>query len=235
MKIAALSDIHIREDSGNAYDDLFHEISNSADVLLLCGDLTDHGSPAEAEVLAKKLQMCRIPILAVFGNHDFEMGEEQKIKEILTQVGVHILDGDPIEIDGVGFVGVKGFCGGFDNHMLPAWGEAINKQFVQAAVDESLKLEAGLSRLQTPHKIVLMHYSPIRQTVEGEPVEILAFLGSSRMIDPIEHLGVTAVFHGHAHHGTQEGKTEKGIPVFNVCHSLVQGYRTYEIKEVKAV
>ncbi len=237
MKIAALSDIHIKDDSDKTFDEIFHEISEKADIMLICGDLTDHGLASQGEVLAKKLQHVKIPVLTVLGNHDYELGEEQKIKEALCNVGVQVLDGDPFELDGVGFVGIKGFCGGFDDHMLPAWGEAINKQFVQAAVDESLKLEAGLSRLSTPHKIVLMHYSPIRQTVDPEPAEILAFLGSSRLLEPIDHMGATAIFHGHAHHGTAEGKTEKGVPVFNVAYNLVKsfgGYRLYEIKNTKA-
>jgi Icc-related predicted phosphoesterase len=144
------------------------------------------------------------------------------LARILTDVGVHMLDGDAWEYKGVGFAGVRGFCGGFGRGALGPWGEKIIKAFVQEAVQEALKLESALARLTSDHRIVLMHYAPIRATVEGEPPEIFPFLGSSRLEDPLTRFEVTAVFHGHAHKGAPEGKTQSGIPVFNVAHQVLQ-------------
>ncbi len=132
------------------------------------------------------------------------------------------MDGGAIEIDGVGFAGVSGFGGGFGERMLNAWGEQIIKDFVQAAVDEELKLEQALSRLQTPTRVALLHYAPIRDTIEGEPPEIFPFLGSSRLEEPLNHYEVTAAFHGHAHRGLPEGKTTKGCPVYNVSIAVLK-------------
>ena len=123
---------------------------------------------------------------------------------------------------GIGFAGVKGFAGGFGDRALQPWGEYILKRFVHEAVEESLKLESALAKLRTPQRIVLCHYSPIAETVQGEPAEIIPFLGSSRLEEPINRYGVTAVFHGHAHHGTPEGRTRDGVPVYNVARPLLR-------------
>jgi Icc-related predicted phosphoesterase len=148
-----------------------------------------------------------------------------------------VLDGESTEIGGVGFAGAKGFCGGFGRRMLEPWGERGIKSFVQEAVEEAQKLESALARLRTPNRVVLLHYAPIQATVEGEPPEIFAFLGSSRLEDPINRHGCKAVFHGHAHRGSPEGKTQLGIPVFNVSLSLMKRaypdappYRLFEIQ-----
>jgi Icc-related predicted phosphoesterase len=133
-----------------------------------------------------------------------------------------MLDGDTFETHGVGFAGVRGFCGGFGRGALGAWGEPIIKQFVHEAVNEALKLESALARLRTEHRIAILHYAPIRDTVDGEPLEIYPFLGSSRLEEPLSRFEVTAVFHGHAHKGTPEGKTAKGIPVYNVAHPVLK-------------
>ncbi len=223
MKIAALSDVHSQEIGKEELDGLLEQISEEADILVLCGDLTDHGFTSQAETLAKDLiTHCKIPIVTVLGNHDHTANQEYSIREVLTRNNIHVLDGNCFTYQDVGFAGVKGFCGGFNNHMLPAWGEPINRLFVQEAVSEALKLENALSQLQTEKKVVIMHYAPIRQTVEGEPVEILAFLGSSRLEEPVDHFGASVVFHGHAHHGTHQGKTAKGVPVFNVSLDLMK-------------
>jgi Icc-related predicted phosphoesterase len=216
---------------------IFGQIAGSADVLLLCGDLTDFGLADEARVLARDLAGVKIPVVAVLGNHDFESGQETEIAEILTDVGVRVLDGDTVEFGGIGFAGVRGFCGGFGRGALGPWGEPVIKMFVQEAVQEALKLESALQRLRTEHRIVLMHYSPVRETVDGEPPEIHAFLGSSRLEEPLVRLGATAVFHGHAHRGTPEGRTSNGIPVFNVAHQVLSAafpdrppYRLFEVR-----
>lgn len=239
MRIAAVSDIHYHKNSRGVLKDLFAEISDAADILLICGDLTDYGLPAEAEALAEDLQrFVKVPVLAVLGNHDFESGQTAAVAEIIEGAGVTLLDGGCTEVDGVGFAGVCGFAGGFDQYALNPWGEPVIKQFVQVTVEEALKLETALSRLETKHRVVLLHYAPIRQTVEGEPAEIFPFLGSSRLEDPLNHYHVTAAFHGHAHRGAPEGKTSGEIPVFNVSLPVLRRaypdrppYRLFELND----
>jgi Icc-related predicted phosphoesterase len=222
VRIAALGDLHVSKNSQGTLQPLFSQISDDADVLLLCGDFTDYGLPDEARVLARDLTAAmKVPVIAVLGNHDYEGGKPQEIREILAGAGVTVLDGEATEVHGVGFAGVKGFAGGFGRGALGPWGEHAIKAFVQEAVDEALKLEAALARLRTQQRIALLHYAPVRSTVEGEPPEIFAYLGSSRLEEPINRYRVSAVFHGHAHRGTLEGRTSTGIPVHNVAMPLL--------------
>jgi Icc-related predicted phosphoesterase len=241
VRLAALADIHYTKTSQGSFHPLFSQIAESADLLMFCGDLTDYGLAEEARVLAKDLAQVKIPMVGVLGNHDFESGQEREISQILTDVGVHVLDGDSWEFRGVGFAGVRGFCGGFGRGALGPWGEKIIKDFVHEAVQEALKLESALARLKSDHRIALMHYAPIRATVEGESPEIFPFLGSSRLEDPLARFEVTAVFHGHAHKGQPEGKTQTGIPVYNVAHSVLQAsypdrppFRLFEVHTASA-
>jgi Icc-related predicted phosphoesterase len=223
VRVAAVGDIHCTKASQGALQPLFSQIAEAADVLVLCGDLTDYGLPEEAHVLARELTAAKVPVVAVLGNHDFESGKQDEIKQTLYDAGVAVLDGDSCEIHGVGFAGVKGFAGGFGRRALGPWGEEIIKRFVHEAIDEALKLESALARLRTPQRVAVLHYSPIQATVEGEPPEIFPFLGCSRLEEPLIRYPVSAVFHGHAHHGTPEGKTTSGdIPVFNVSLPLLQ-------------
>jgi Icc-related predicted phosphoesterase len=222
IRIAAVADIHVKKSSQGALHPLFAQASESADVMLLCGDLTDYGTIEEAKVLAKEITSAlRIPAIAVLGNHDFESGHEKELTEILTDAGVVVLDGDSYELYGVGFAGVKGFAGGFGRRALGAWGEPIIKSFVHEAINEALKLEAALARLRTPQKVAVLHYSPIQATVNGEPPEIIAFLGSSRLEEPIDRYRVNVVFHGHAHRGSPEGRTKANTPVYNVAQPVL--------------
>jgi Icc-related predicted phosphoesterase len=217
LRIAALADVHYRRNSRGEMHELFAEISHRADVLLLCGDLTDYGLAQEAEELAVDLRAAvRIPMIGVLGNHDFESGEPKLVRQVLENAGVTMLDGEAIEIDGVGFAGVCGFGGGFGRRMLNAWGEPLIKQFVQEALDQAVRLEQALASLQSTRRVAVLHYSPIRGTVAGEDPEVFAFLGSSRLEEPINRFRVDAVFHGHAHNGSGEGTTATGIPVYNV-------------------
>jgi Icc-related predicted phosphoesterase len=222
FRIAAVGDIHVGLNDQNRFKDLFTEISDKADVLLLCGDLTYSGLADEAKVLSSELSSCRIPTLAVLGNHDHDQEQNQEIRDVLQNETVHLLDGEHLVIGDVGFAGTIGFAGGFDKYMLNSFGEKPIKTFVQEAVNEELKLERALSQLTTEKKVVLLHYAPIRHTVVGEPTEIWPFLGSSRLLEPIEDYEATAVFHGHAHMGTHEGVTPKGTPVFNVAMPIMQ-------------
>jgi Icc-related predicted phosphoesterase len=236
VRIAAISDVHVGKNSQGALQPLLAEITDNADVLVICGDLTDYGLPEEARILAKELASARIPIVSILGNHDFESEKQSEVTQILTDAGVVMLDGESHEVHGVGFAGVVGFAGGFGRGALGAWGEPAIKVFVQEAVKEALKLEAALARLNTPHRIALLHYSPIRETVEGEPLEIFPWLGSSRLEEPLSRYPVTAVFHGHAHNGKAEGHTATGIPVYNVALPVLreaypdrQPYRILEL------
>jgi Icc-related predicted phosphoesterase len=217
LRIAALADIHYRRNSRGEMHELFAEISHQADVLLLCGDLTDYGLATEAEEVAADLRSAvRVPMIGVLGNHDFESGEPKLVRQVLEMAGVTMLDGEATEIEGVGFAGVCGFGGGFGRRMLNAWGEPLIKQFVQEALDQAVRLEQALASLQSERRVAVLHYSPIRTTVTGEDPEIFAFLGSSRLEEPINRFRVNAVFHGHAHNGSSEGSTATGIPVYNV-------------------
>jgi Icc-related predicted phosphoesterase len=221
MRVAAIADLHCTKTSQGAFQSLFASVKAAADILLVAGDLTDYGLPEEAQVLARELSALRIPVVAVLGNHDVESGKETEVRQVLADAGVIVLDGDACEVRGVGIAGVKGFGGGFGTHALAPWGEAGIKQFVREAVEEALKLEKALARLRTERLIALMHYSPVQQTVDGEPLEIYPFLGSSRLEEPINRYPVSLVFHGHAHRGQAEGATTGGVPVYNVSMSLL--------------
>jgi Icc-related predicted phosphoesterase len=237
LRIAAMADIHVKKTAHGSFQPIFARITEEADVLLLCGDLTDYGAVDEAKVLAKEITSAlRIPVIGVLGNHDFETGSPAEIVQILSDAGMTMLDGDTVEVGGVGFAGVKGFGGGFGRRQLGAWGEDIIKKFVHETINEALKLEAALARLRTPTKIALLHYSPIHATVVPEPPEIMPFLGSSRLEEPIDRYRVSAVFHGHAHRGSPEGLTKGNTPVYNVAMPLLlaagPGAAPYRVVEV---
>ena len=222
VRVAAIGDLHFgRTAAPGSLQPLFGQINEHADILVICGDLTDFGLAEEARALARELTVLKIPIVAVLGNHDFESSQPDEVRSILGGAGVSILDGDSTEILGIGFAGIKGFAGGFGRRALGPWGENIIKKFVHEAVDEALKLESALARLRNDQRIAVLHYSPIQETVEGEPPEIFPFLGCSRLEEPLNRYPVTAVFHGHAHHGRPEGRTTKGVPVFNVSMTLM--------------
>lgn len=225
IRFAAVGDIHCKKESAGSLRKFFAQASEAADALLLCGDLTDYGTAEEAHVLAEELAAVAVPIVGVLGNHDYESGTPEAVCETLTKAGVRMLDGEAIELHGVGIAGAKGFAGGFGRGSLGAWGERAIKLFVQEALEESMKLESALAKLRTPRRIALLHYSPIAATVAGEPVEIFPFLGSSRLEEPLLRYPVDAVFHGHAHRGTMEGRTINGVPVYNVAKPLLQRSR----------
>lgn len=225
VRFAAVGDIHVTKESAGALRTFFAQAAEAADVLLLCGDLTDYGTAEEAHVLADELGGVKIPVVAVLGNHDYESGTPELVTEILTKAGARVLDGEACEIHGIGIAGAKGFAGGFGRGSLGAWGEPAIKMFVQEALHEAMKLEAALAKLRTPRRIALLHYAPIAGTLGGEPPEIFAFLGSSRLEDPLLRYPVDAVFHGHAHRGSLEGKTMNGVPVYNVAKPLLQRSR----------
>jgi len=238
VRIAAVADIHLgRAVSGPPLQTILARVGEAADVLAICGDLTDRGDPDEARQLARALTGVGVPIVAVLGNHDYESGKAAEVSRILCEAGIQVLQGEAVEILGIGFAGVKGFAGGFGRRALGPWGEEVIKLFVREAVEEALKLETALGRLRTDRKVALLHYSPIAATVEGEPSEIYTYLGSSRLEEPLTRYPVDLVFHGHAHHGTLEGRTMGNVPVYNVSLALLQRhfpqgppYRVFELQ-----
>lgn len=238
IKIAALADTHVGKfiQPHTNYEEVFEMVNNDADVFILCGDLTDHGLPDEAKQLVEYLKKCTIPKIAVLGNHDHTRGYDEEVGNILEDGGIRVLGEKVFEYQGVGFAGVKGFGGGFGKHMLGSFGEDIIKDFVKEAIDEAEQLEISLDYIGPfDKKVVLLHYAPIPQTNKGEPLEIYPFLGSSRFEEVIDRHEVTAVFHGHAHFGTHEGKTIKGIPVYNVAWPIMQKIspkKPYKVIEV---
>jgi Icc-related predicted phosphoesterase len=224
VRIAAVGDFHCGEEDVGKYRQLFARVNEEADVLLLAGDLTRRGTPPEIRVVLGELADVKIPILAVLGNHDHESGQVEEARAALrARDGLHLLDDEPFELnEHVGIAGVKGFMGGFGRWTLTAFGEAATKEFVGTTIEEAQRLEFALRRLSQPNRVVLLHYSPTLDTVMGEPETIHAFLGNDRLAEPIDRFGASVVFHGHAHHGTFQGKTAGGVPVYNVSLSLIR-------------
>ena len=238
VRFSAVGDIHCVRASAGTLKAFFAEAARDCDALLLCGDLTDYGLPDEAKVLVDELHGVSVPIVAVLGNHDYESDQPDAVRRILVDAGIHVLDGEVVEVAGVGIAGAKGFCGGFGRGSLGAWGESAIKHFVNEAIQEALKLESALAKLRTPRRVAMLHYAPVVSTVQGEPVEIFPFLGSSRLEDPLTRHPVSAVVHGHAHRGTLEGRTLNGTPVYNVAKPLLlrsppyqAGFRVLQIDD----
>ncbi|WFP75419.1 metallophosphoesterase [Mesorhizobium sp. WSM4906] len=233
IKVAAMGDLHVQEDAQTSYRDLFGEISREADVLVLPGDLTNLGKPREAELLAEDLRACSIPVVAVLGNHDYESGCVEQIAGTLRQAGIHLLDGKAVELNDVGFVGVKGFVGGFGPRMLGSFGEPAIKAMVAESVNEAMRLENAMRQVRAKRTLVVLHYAPVLETVAGEPPEIFPFLGSSRLAETIDRFKVSAVVHGHAHRGSYEGQTPGGARVYNVAmHVAKPTGRPYALLEI---
>lgn len=216
MRIAAVADIHLKHENQARDIREFSAVNECADALVVAGDFTNHGTPPEMQVCLAVLEHIRIPIIAVLGNHDHESDHQDELAGMLRVAGVHLLDGQCFEVDGVGFAGTKGFCGGFSPFELMPFGEGGIKTFVEIAEREAIKLDYGLAQLRTPVKIAITHYAPIRETVLGEPEPIFPFLGSSRLCRALDHHRPALALHGHAHHGTFSAESASGIHVRNV-------------------
>lgn len=235
MRIAATADLHFSPQSYDRIREPLGRVRDEADLLVLAGDLTNYGKREEMESLLNALVRIRLPIVAVLGNHDYESNQEQELIRMLSAEGVKVLDGTGYERDGVGFAGTKGFPGGYGRGVLSPFGEPQLKAFVQAAIDEALKLERALMQLRVEKRVVVVHYAPVVGTVQGEPEQIYPYLGNSRLAEVIDRHGANLVFHGHAHHGSPVGQTIAGIPVHNVALPLLLGenpprvYRLFEI------
>jgi Icc-related predicted phosphoesterase len=235
MRIAATSDLHFTPQGYDRIREPLSHVKDEADVLVIAGDLTNYGKPEEMHSLMNALVRLRIPIVSVLGNHDYESDQQDELMKMMTAEGIKVLDGSSYERDGVGFAGTKGFPGGFGRGMLTAFGEKEIKAFVQAGLDETLKLERALTMLSSSKIVIVTHYAPICETVEGERLEILPFLGSSRLAEVIDRHQAVIAFHGHAHHGKPDGKTIGGVPVHNVALSILMAqeppcpYRVFEV------
>lgn len=235
MRIAATADLHYSPQSYDRIREQMGRVRDEADILVLAGDLTNYGRPPEMESLLNALVRLRIPVVAVLGNHDYESGQQEELMRMMNAEGIKVLDGTGYERDGVGFAGTKGFLGGFGRGILTAFGEPEVKAFVQAAIDEALKLERALAQLRTERRVIVVHYAPIGDTVKGEPLEIYPYLGSSRLAEVADRHGADLILHGHAHHGSADGKTTAGIPVHNVALHILQSqnppmpYRIFDV------
>jgi uncharacterized protein len=217
VRVAAVGDLHFDGTDNGPVREALAEARREADVLVLCGDMTTHGALAQIRGFVAELAAVTVPIVAVLGNHDHESGHASDVASLLREAGVRLLDGESIVIDGIGFAGTKGFGGGFGRGLLGAFGEPETKAFVQAGVDETLKLERALASLDCETRVVVLHYAPIPDTLDGEPEVIWPFLGTSRLMQAIDTFGADVVFHGHAHIGSERGTTAAGIPVYNVA------------------
>jgi len=233
--VAAIGDLHVVESDEHRYRDLFAEMSDAADVVVLCGDLTNFGKTKEARSLAADIQACKVPVVGVLGNHDYECGQPEEVTRILTEAGMTVLDEQAVVVKGVGFAGVKGFIGGFDRGELGAFGEAAIKTFVNESINEARKLENQLRTIRTDRAVAVLHYAPVAETVAGEPEPIFPFLGSSRLANAVDRFdNVKAVVHGHAHRGSYRGQTPRGVPVYNCAQFVVRPEfgRPYALLEI---
>lgn len=237
VRVAAVADLHYHPRIGSALHNLFAAASEAADVLLLCGDLTNCGHVKDARPLARDLQAyVDIPVLAVLGNHDYDSGQAEELIGILEAAGVKMLDGEGVELEGVGFAGICGFGGGFGPQRLNGTGDPVIDAFIAASEAEVQSLDRALAGLKTSHRVVLLHYAPVRETVAGEEQDLYPVLGSSRLEKPLNQHRVTVVFHGHAHHGAPEGSTATGIPIYNVSIPVLRAaypdqpaFRVFEV------
>lgn len=232
IRIAATGDLHFGTDSAGMFRREIEGLGERADMLLLAGDLTRVGDPGEAEVLAREMAGAPVPVITVLGNHDYHSGEEKAVRSTLEQAGVRVLEGESevVEVDGtrVGIAGVKGFCGGFAGASATDFGEPEMKGFIRETKHSAGRLRDALADLSADVRVALMHYSPVKETLHGEPPEIYAFLGSYLLAEAVDREGADLVLHGHAHRGAEHGVTPGGVPVRNVAQPVInRPYRVF--------
>ncbi|GHE87081.1 metallophosphoesterase [Amycolatopsis deserti] len=233
IRVAAVGDVHLGEDARGLLRPALEHLADLADVLLLAGDLTRHGALEEAEVVADEFGGLDRPVVAVLGNHDYHSDRQDEITKLLSDHGIQVLEGAStrLEIDGqtLGVAGVKGFGGGFAGKCASAFGEREMKAFVEHSIDRSDALRAAMMELDdVDHRIALTHYSPIPETLRGEPPEIYPFLGSYQLGEVIDECGADLAIHGHAHFGCEQGVTPGGVRVRNVAQPVIRSaYATY--------
>ena len=234
IRIAAVGDLHYGVGSHDILRPGLQHLADHADILLLAGDLTRCGGLDEIQVLADDLRGLSVPVVAVLGNHDYQSDREDEVTRILEGAGVNVLEGNAValDIDGVrvGIAGTKGFGGGFRGAHATDFGEPEMKAFVGHTKLLSDRLERALSDLDADLRIALLHYSPIEATLEGERLEIYPFLGSYLMAEAVDNVGADLILHGHAHNGSEKGRTPAGIPVRNVAQPVIRhAYNVYTL------
>jgi Icc-related predicted phosphoesterase len=235
IRLAAVGDVHVGPDSAGLLGAELAGIEEKADLLLIAGDLTRHGDPAEGQVAANELAYVPIPVIAVLGNHDYHLDQQDLITKHLEAAGIVVLEGDSIVVEteghSVGVAGTKGFGGGFREAGGTEFGEPEMKAFVRHSREIGEKLGEHLISLDgTDARVALCHYSPIAATLAGERPEIFPFLGSYFLEDAIDQGGADIAFHGHAHAGAETGVTKGGVPVHNVAHPVIRSaYRVFEV------
>lgn len=234
IRIAAAGDLHADEAHRARLEAAFASLDGAADLVLLAGDLTTHGTPEQAEVLVEACRGFGAPIVAVLGNHDHHEGRGDEVAQVLREAGVLVLDRDAtvLEVAGleVGVAGTKGFVGGFPGSALPDFGEPLLRTVYAETSEETLAIERGLQQItHCDLRIVLLHYAPIEETLEGEPLGIRTFLGSARLATPIAEYQPDLVLHGHAHAGSFEGRIGE-TPVYNVAvHVTGRDFYVFEL------
>jgi Icc-related predicted phosphoesterase len=232
IRVAATGDVHFGADSAGTLRPELEHLHERADLFLIAGDLTNWGTVEEAQVLADELRDPPVPTVAVLGNHDYQSDQEDQVRKVLEEAGIVVLEGETavFEVGGekVGVAGTKGFGGGFAGACGSDFGEPEMKAFIRHTQGLADRLEACLREMDADHKIALMHFSPVEETLKGERLEIYPFLGSYLLAEAIDRGGADLAVHGHAHVGTEKGVTASGVQVRNACQFVIRNaYRVY--------
>jgi Icc-related predicted phosphoesterase len=239
VRVAAVGDVHLDADVLGRYRPTLERIGEKADVLLLAGDLTRHGTAEEAKCVAQEFGGLAVPVVAVLGNHDYHCNQVEQVTSILTDAGITVLECDSIVLGcgtgseriRLGIAGAKGFGGGFAGRCGSEFGEPEMKAFARHTRETSDLLGAALRAMDCDIRVALTHYSPVPETLQGEPLEIYPFLGSYLLAQAIDTAPDTALaVHGHAHAGSERGTTPGGVKVRNVAHPVIkQAYNVYQL------
>ena len=226
IRIAAVGDVHFGDDCRDTLRPHLDDAAGSLDALLIAGDLTRHGVSGEAEVLASEIEGSPVPVIVVLGNHDYHGGEEKAIRDVMEGAGATVLDGEATTVatsnGRLGVAGVKGFGGGFAGACGTEFGEDEMKAFVGHTRAHADSLRSALEGLEADHRVALLHYAPVEDTLQGERLELYPFLGSYHLAEAIDHAGADLAVHGHAHAGREKGTTPGGVPVRNVAQPLIE-------------
>ncbi|MEW2445154.1 metallophosphoesterase [Micromonospora marina] len=234
IRIAAVGDVHLDEDVVGRFRPALEELPGCADVLLLAGDLTRHGTEAEARCVAREFGDLGVPVITVLGNHDHQCDEVPQVVKVLQDAGITVLEGTGTVVDTpggrLGVAGVKGFGGGFAGRCASDFGEPEMKAFVRTTRESADSLAGALLSLECDALVALTHYSPVPDTLAGEPLEIYPFLGCYQLGQAIDSAPTALALHGHAHHGTERGTTPGGVRVRNVAHPVIkQAYSVFHL------